>query len=97
MNTSNLILIDSIVIITLCLFGVLLPKLFKDEDVIYGMNAINVAFAIGFLFNLATLSSAFCLSYIKSIGSAFGFCLSITNHPSLGFDLPSHSMLDKDQ
>jgi hypothetical protein len=52
MNTSNLILIDSIVIIALCLFGVLLPKLFKDEDVIYGMNAINIAFAIGFVFNL---------------------------------------------
>ena len=52
MNTSNLILIDSIVIIALCLFGVLLPKLFKDEEMRYGMNAINVAFAIGFLFNL---------------------------------------------
>ena len=52
MNTNNLILIDSIVIIALCLFGILLPKLFKDEEIRYGMNAINIAFAIGFLFNL---------------------------------------------
>ena len=82
MNTSNLILIDSIVIIALCLFGVLLPKLFKDEDVIYGMNAINVAFAIGFLFNLVIflligLLNQYIMEYVAGIIIVFlfGVCI----------------------
>ena len=82
MNTSNLILIDSIVIIALCLFGVLLPKLFKDEEVRYGMNAINVAFAIGFLFNLvifllAELLKQYNMEYVAGIIIVFlfGVCI----------------------
>jgi len=38
----------SIIFAFLCVIGCLAPKLFKDEDTLYGFNAVLISFLIGF-------------------------------------------------
>ena len=49
---SNIIAISSIVIALCCVIGMSLPKLIKEEDERYGINALIIAFCIGFLINM---------------------------------------------
>ena len=49
---SNIIAISSMVIALCCVIGMSLPKLVKEEDERYGINALIIAFCIGFLINM---------------------------------------------
>jgi len=49
---SNIIAISSMVIALCCVIGMSLPKLVKEEDERYGINALIIAFCIGFFVNM---------------------------------------------
>ena len=38
----------SIVFASLCAIGYLAPKVIKDEDTLYGLNAVLISFLVGF-------------------------------------------------
>lgn len=49
---SNIIAISSTIIALCCVIGMSLPKLVKEEDERYGINALIIAFCIGFLVSM---------------------------------------------
>jgi hypothetical protein len=46
-NTTLTIL--SIIFASFCVIGYLAPKVLKDEDTLYGFNAVLISFLVGFI------------------------------------------------
>ena len=47
MNNTTLTTL-SIIFATFCVIGYLAPKIIKDEDTLYGLNAVLISFLVGF-------------------------------------------------